>query len=184
MKDFKVLCTICARGGSIGIKNKNIKNLNGQPLISYTIKQAQEAEIFEHIVISTDSDEIAQISKEYGAEVFFKRSPEMASDTAGKLDVIRDAFLKSEEHFTEQYDYFDVIFVSTEETTFYTLQIPREYWSALCPKMYWYDGSYYYETGDPIVKGSLVFEWWGEVDENNIYAKTVFPAQWADWGGN
>lgn len=101
----KVLCTICARGGSKGVKNKNIKELCGKPLIAYTIEQAKASKLFEHIVISTDSDAIASVVKEYGADVFFKRSAEMASDTAGKLDVIRDAFVRSEAHYKETFDY-------------------------------------------------------------------------------
>ena len=100
-----ILCTICARGGSKGVKNKNIKELNGKPLIAYTIEQAKASELFEHIVISTDSDDIANIAKKYGAEVFFKRSEEMATDTAGKLDVIRDAFKRSEEYYNRTFDY-------------------------------------------------------------------------------
>lgn len=105
MQDIKVLCTICARGGSKGVKNKNIKEINGKPLIAYTIEQAKESKLFEHIVISTDSDDIASIAKENGAEVFFKRSAEMASDTAGKLDVIKDAFVRSEEYYEHKFDY-------------------------------------------------------------------------------
>ena len=101
----KILCTICARGGSKGVKNKNIKELYGKPLIAYTIEQAKATGLFEHIVISTDSDDIADIAKKYGAEVFFKRSAEMASDTAGKLDVIRDAFIRSEAYYNKQFDY-------------------------------------------------------------------------------
>lgn len=101
----RVLCTICARGGSKGVKNKNIKELGGKPLIAYTIEQAKASKLFEHIVISTDSDAIANVAKAYGAEVFFKRSDEMASDTAGKLDVIRDAFMRSEAYYQKQYDY-------------------------------------------------------------------------------
>ncbi|MCG3658933.1 cytidylyltransferase domain-containing protein [Aliarcobacter butzleri] len=100
-----ILCTICARGGSKGVKNKNIKELNGKPLIAYTIEQAKASGLFEHIVISTDSDDIANIAKQYGAEVFFKRSSEMASDTAGKLDVIKDAFERSEEYYNRTFDY-------------------------------------------------------------------------------
>lgn len=100
----KILCTICARSGSKGVKNKNIKLLNGKPLIAYTIEQAKQSKLFEHIVISTDSDAIAQCAQEYGAEVFFKRSAEMASDTAGKLDVIRDAFKRSEEYYGCTFD--------------------------------------------------------------------------------
>lgn len=100
-----ILCTICARGGSKGVKNKNIKQIGGKPLIAYTIEQAKASELFEHIVISTDSDEIANISKAYGAEVFFKRIDEMANDTAGKLDVIKDAFKRSEEYYNKKFDY-------------------------------------------------------------------------------
>jgi len=100
-----ILCTICARGGSKGVKNKNIKELNGKPLIAYTIEQAKASGLFEHIVISTDSDDIANVAKQYGAEVFFKRSAKMASDTAGKLDVIKDAFVRSEEYYNKTFDY-------------------------------------------------------------------------------
>lgn len=105
MKNYNILCTICARGGSKGVKNKNIKELHGKPLIAYTIEQARASNLFEHIVISTDSDDIANVAKECGAEVFFKRSAEMASDTAGKLDVIKDTFVRSEEHYNRTFDY-------------------------------------------------------------------------------
>lgn len=105
MKGVKVLCTICARGGSKGVANKNIKHINSKPLIAYTIEQAKQSKIFEHIVVSTDSDEIAEVSKQYGAEIFFKRSADMATDTAGKLEVIKDAFVRSEEYYNEKYDY-------------------------------------------------------------------------------
>ena len=100
-----VLCTICARGGSKGVKNKNFKELYGKPLIAYTIEQAKSSGLFEHIVISTDSDDIANVAKQYGVEVFFKRSADMASDAAGKLDVIRDAFMRSEKYYNKQFDY-------------------------------------------------------------------------------
>ena len=100
-----VLCTICARGGSKGVKGKNVRELCGKPLIAHTIEQAIASNLFEHIVISTDSDLIAEAAIKYGAEVFFKRDAAMASDTAGKLDVIKDAFLKSEEHYGRKFDY-------------------------------------------------------------------------------
>ena len=101
----KILCTICARGGSKGVKNKNIRSLLGKPLIAYTIEQALESGLFSHVVVSSDSDEILVTAKRYGAEVFFKRPPEMATDKAGKLDVIKHAFIESEKHFGETYDY-------------------------------------------------------------------------------
>ena len=101
----KILGTICARGGSKGVKNKNIRDLNGKPLIAYTIEQAIWSGIFDHVVVSTDSDQIAEISEKYGAEVFFKRSPELSSDVAGKLDVIKDVFKRSEEHYSKKFDF-------------------------------------------------------------------------------
>ena len=102
---MNVLCTICVRGGSKGVKNKNIKNLNGKPLIAWTINQAKESGLFEKIVISTDSEKIMKVAKEYGADVFFKREAKLATDTAGKLDVIKDAFLRSEEFYNKKFDY-------------------------------------------------------------------------------
>ena len=105
MLEYKILCTICARGGSKGVKGKNIKALLGKPLIAHSIEQAKASGLFEHIVISTDSDDIADVATQYGAEVFFKRDAEMASDTAGKLDVIRDAFERSEAHYATTFDY-------------------------------------------------------------------------------
>ena len=100
-----VLCTICARGGSKGVKNKNIKLLNSKPLIAYTIEQALQSGLFDHVVISTDSDDIASVATEYGADVFFRRASELATDTAGKLEVIRDALLKSEAHYNKIFTY-------------------------------------------------------------------------------
>lgn len=100
-----ILCTICARGGSKGVKNKNIRPIAGLPLIAHTINQAKECGLFKHIVVSTDSDEIAYTAQKYGAEVFFKRDSALASDTAGKLAVIRDALLKSQEYYKHKFDY-------------------------------------------------------------------------------
>ncbi len=103
MLSSDVICTICARAGSKGVKNKNIKLLHGKPLIGYSIEAAKKSGLFEHIVISTDSDEIAEVSTRFGAEVFFKRPSELASDAAAKLPVIRHAFLEAEKHYNRQF---------------------------------------------------------------------------------
>lgn len=100
-----ILCTICARGGSKGVKNKNIRPLLSKPLIAYTIEQAKNSQLFKHVVVSTDSDAIADVAVKYGAEVFFKREAHLSSDEAGKLDVIRDAFMRSEKFFNTKFDY-------------------------------------------------------------------------------
>ncbi len=99
-----ILCTICARGGSKGVMNKNIRKINNLELIAYSIIQAQNSKLFKHIVISTDSDEIARVAEKYGGEVFFKREAHLATDDAAKLPVIRDALLRSEKHFGVQFD--------------------------------------------------------------------------------
>lgn len=99
-----VLCTICARGGSKGVANKNIKKINDLELIAYSIIQAKNSKLFEHIVISTDSDDIAKVALKYGGEVFFKREAHLATDEAPKLPVMRDALLRSEEYFGMRFD--------------------------------------------------------------------------------
>lgn len=101
---MNILITICARGGSKGVKDKNIREINGKPLIVHTIEQALSWKRATRIVCSTDSEKIAVIAKEHGAEVPFMRSPELASDDAGKIDVIRHAMQQSEKIFGETYD--------------------------------------------------------------------------------
>lgn len=103
----KLLCIIGCRGGSKGVKNKNITPIAGKPLLAHTIIQALHSKLFDHIVLSTDSEEIAKVGQEWGAEVFFLRDKTMATDDAGKLPTIRDALLRSEAHYQTQ---FDVIF--------------------------------------------------------------------------
>jgi N-acylneuraminate cytidylyltransferase/CMP-N,N'-diacetyllegionaminic acid synthase len=104
-KNKKFLAIIPARGGSKGIKNKNIVELKGKPLISYTIEEAKKCGIFDKIIVSTDSPEIAKISEKYGAEVPFLRPKKLAIDTASTVDVILHAldYFKAE---SEHYDYF------------------------------------------------------------------------------
>lgn len=81
------IISICARGGSQGLPGKNIKLLAGKPLIAHTIDQAKATPGIDRIIVSTDSSDIAQVAKDAGAEVPFMRPPELASSTAGKLDV-------------------------------------------------------------------------------------------------
>lgn len=84
---MKNLAIIPARSGSKGLKNKNIKLLNGIPLMAYSIKAAQESGMFDEIMVSTDSLEYADIAKKYGANVPFLRSKELSTDQAGSWDV-------------------------------------------------------------------------------------------------
>jgi len=88
---MQFLCTICARGGSKGVPNKNIRILNGKPLIVYSIEQALSIQTIDCVIVSTDSDEIARIAAVTGAEVPFRRPYHLASDTAPKIPVVQHA---------------------------------------------------------------------------------------------
>jgi CMP-N,N'-diacetyllegionaminic acid synthase len=101
---MKILGVICARGGSKGLKNKNIRDLNGKPLISYTIDVLRAWGKTTRIVCSTDSPEIARIANEYGGETPFLRPLELASDAAPKIPVLQHALRFCEEEDGFQYD--------------------------------------------------------------------------------
>lgn len=87
---MKKIAIIPARGGSKRLPGKNIKNLCGRPLIEWSIEAALKSKLFDRIIVSTDSDEIREISIRAGAEVPYLRSPELASDTATTNDVVTD----------------------------------------------------------------------------------------------
>lgn len=83
------LAIIPARSGSKGIIDKNIKDLNGKPLMAYTIEAAQDSNIFACIHVSTDSDLYADIARKFGADVPFLRTPALSTDEAGTMDAVR-----------------------------------------------------------------------------------------------
>ena len=87
----KILCTICARGGSKGVKNKNIRELHGKPLIAHTIEQAKAAGVALAIAVSSDSPRILEVAEQCGMPYLIRRPDEMAIDTADKLVAIRHA---------------------------------------------------------------------------------------------
>lgn len=97
IKGKKILALIPARGGSKGIKDKNIRLLNKQPLIAYTIQAADESEYVDAVVVTTDSEKIAEIAKKYGAEIPFIRPKRLADDKAKTIDAVLHAinFLKN-----------------------------------------------------------------------------------------
>jgi len=105
---MNILVTICARGGSKGIPGKNIKPINGLPLIGYTINVANKfKEFFKtvEIVLSTDSDEIISVVEKCGLKSDYKRPDYLANDTVGKIDAIKDVLLYSEKKNACTYDY-------------------------------------------------------------------------------
>lgn len=93
MKKPEVLALIPARGGSKSVPRKNLLELAGKPMIAYSIGHALECASVTRTIVSTDDDEIAEVSRRFGAEVPFRRPAEAASDTATDLQVFRHALL-------------------------------------------------------------------------------------------
>ena len=96
-----ILAIIPARKGSKSIPNKNLKKLGGKPLIAYPIKLAKSIKIINKVVVSTDSEEIANVAKKYGAEVPFIRPAELAKDETPTLPVLQHCvkFLEENENY-------------------------------------------------------------------------------------
>ena len=92
------LAVIPARGGSKRIPRKNIKPFAGKPIIAYSIEAAKKSGLFDHIIVSTDDDEIASVATQFGAKVPFIRPAELSGDHTGTMDVIIHAI----EAFTQE----------------------------------------------------------------------------------
>ena len=104
-QEMKILCTICARAGSKGVANKNLRLINGLPLIAYSLQQAIETKLFSQIAVSSDSSEIRTTALTHGATFVVDRPAQMASDTAPKLPAIRHCVETSEKEFGK----FDIV---------------------------------------------------------------------------
>lgn len=115
---MRVLYIIAARGGSKGVPKKNIKEIGGLPLIAYKIIAAQKCKYENRIIVSTDDEEIAQVSRKYGADVPFVRPAELASDSAGSMDVVEHATRWIEENDDNKYDYVCLLEPSSPFATF------------------------------------------------------------------
>lgn len=101
----KIIAIVPARGSSKGIPRKNIKLLAGKPLIVWTIEQAKRSRYIDRIIVSTDSEEIAETSEKSGAEVPFLRPEELARDNSPTIDAIMHAV----NWFEERDQYFDMV---------------------------------------------------------------------------
>jgi len=101
---MKILGTICARGGSKGVKNKNIRPLAGKPLIAHTIEYFKKWGKANRIVVSTDSKKIAETAKKYEAEIPIMRPPELARDNSFKLHVLQHILKVCEQQDKTKYD--------------------------------------------------------------------------------
>lgn len=90
------LAIIPARSGSKGIKDKNIRSLCGKPLMAHTIQAAIDSKCFDEIMVSTDSENYAEIAQKYGASVPFLRSRENATDVASSWDMVEEVLARYE----------------------------------------------------------------------------------------
>ena len=98
------ICTICARGGSKGVPNKNLRTVAGKPLITHTLGHALDAGIFDVIAVSSDSQAILDVARAHGAHELVERPAELASDTAPKVPAIRHAVRTIEERHGVRFD--------------------------------------------------------------------------------
>ncbi|MCK5063263.1 MAG: acylneuraminate cytidylyltransferase family protein [Candidatus Aenigmarchaeota archaeon] len=101
---IKIVAIIPARGGSKRLPRKNIKMMNGKPMIAYSIEAAKQSKYIDRVIVSTDDDEIADVSREYGAEVMMRPS-ELAQDDTASMPVFKHIHenLMSEIYVTDAY---------------------------------------------------------------------------------
>lgn len=99
-----ILCTICARGGSKGVRNKNVRELGGKPLIAHTIEQAQAGGFFKNLAVTSDSEKILDIARQYGVPYAVRRPDHLATDTADKLAAICHAIEQVEQEVGFEFD--------------------------------------------------------------------------------
>jgi len=108
-----MIAIIPARGGSKGLPGKNIRLLNGKPLIAYTIEAALKSKNISRVIVTTDSNEIADIAKQFGAEVPFLRPSFLAEDNSTAIDVYLHAFRFVKEKYSLKENKFVVLLPTT-----------------------------------------------------------------------
>lgn len=111
---MRVLGLVPARGGSKGVPRKNIRELNGRPLLSYTAESALASKLLDRVVLTTDDDEIASIGRRCGLEVPFRRPQSLAQDETPMLPVVQHAL----SFFAERGYEFDAVFLLQPVTPF------------------------------------------------------------------
>jgi len=98
------ICVICARAGSKGLKRKNLRLLDGEPLISRAVRHAIESNVIGTVLVSTDDELIAAAAKSAGAEVPFLRPPDLAEDLSTTEETLRHALLAYESMYNKSFD--------------------------------------------------------------------------------
>lgn len=119
---MRVLVVIPARGGSKGIPHKNIKPLNGKPLICYSIDVARQFTTDDNICVTTDDDEIIKVVEDYGLKVPFKRPDYLATDTCGSNEVIQHAY----QFYVQKGVHYDAILLLQPTSPFRKVEFLKE----------------------------------------------------------
>jgi CMP-N-acetylneuraminic acid synthetase len=101
----RVIAIIPARGGSKGLPGKNIKELCGKPLIAWSIEAGLASQYIDEVMVTTDSEEVADIARDFGATVPFIRPAELASDTATSFDTVKHAIDFYQDELNKTFDY-------------------------------------------------------------------------------
>lgn len=117
----RAIAIITARGGSKRIPKKNIKEFCGKPIIAYSIEAAINSGIFDEVMVSTDSEEIAEIARQYGAKVPFMRSERTASDFATTSDVLTEVIDEYKKR-GQEFDYMACLYPTAPFITAEKLQ--------------------------------------------------------------
>ena len=110
-----ILGVTLARGGSKGIKNKNLTTINGKPLIYYTIKEAKKCKKITNYIVSTDSPKIKKVAEKYKAEVPFMRPKKFSRDKSSSASALKHALIECEKIYNVKYDYVVDEFQTLEE---------------------------------------------------------------------
>jgi CMP-N-acetylneuraminic acid synthetase len=108
-----ILATVCARGGSKGVKNKNIRLLKNKPLIEYSLDLINQSSLIDGYIVSTESDDIINVVESLGFKIEFKRPSDLAGDNVSRIDAIKHAVLWKEKTDRENYDFIADIGVAT-----------------------------------------------------------------------
>ena len=101
----KTICIILARGGSKGLKKKNLRKINGKPLIYYPITDAIQSGVIDHVIVSTDDKQIARVAKSYGAEIPFMRPKKLAGDLSTTEDGLKYTLLRYEKMTGQKFQF-------------------------------------------------------------------------------
>lgn len=110
MRDrYSLLAFIPARSGSKGLPNKNILDCAGKPLIAWTIEAARAVTTIDEVFVSTDTEQIAEVARVFGASVPFLRPPELATDSASLMDALKHAWSELRDESDKRYDYLVVL---------------------------------------------------------------------------